>query len=95
MGVALEQEHVIVGPFHGSTGSYISFDQEFVKYPYISIMLVSSGSITPSEEDDEGHDHADSANVNAFIRTVSVKGFDVEFSSGFSGYVHYIAARRM
>ena len=80
MGVALEQEHAIVGPFHGSTGSYISFEQEFVKYPYISTILVSD---------------TDSANVNSFIRTVSVKGFDIEFSDEFSGYVHYIAARRM
>lgn len=81
MGVALEQEHNIIGLLHGVTGTYISFDQEFVKYPYISVIL--SGT------------NRNSANVNSFIRNVSVAGFDIEFSDAFTGYVHYIAARRM
>ena len=78
---ALEQEHNRKGPFHGVTGSYISFDDEFVKYPYVSVMLEATGSQT--------------GNVNAFVRTVSVKGFDIEFSHEFSGYVHYIASRQL
>jgi len=61
------------------TGSYISFEDEFVKYPYVNVTL--SGTVAGQE------------NVNASVRNVSVSGFDLEFSDIFTGYVHYMAAR--
>ena len=61
------------------TGSYISFEDTFIKYPYVNVTLLPSVS---------GSD-----NINAFIRNVSINGFDLEFSDVFTGYVHYMAAR--
>ena len=63
----------------GVTGSYISFEDTFIKYPYVNVVLIPTLS---------GQD-----NVNAYIRNVSISGFDLEFSALFSGYVHYMAAR--
>ena len=50
----------------GVTGSYISFEQPFIKFPYVNFVLVPSLA---------GQD-----NVNAFIKNVSINGFDIEFS---------------
>jgi hypothetical protein len=61
------------------TGSYISFSDTFVKYPYVNVTLLPTLS---------GSD-----NVNAYVRNVSINGFDLEFSDVFTGYVHYMAAR--
>jgi hypothetical protein len=61
------------------TGSYISFSDTFIKYPYVNIVLIPGLA---------GQD-----NVNAFISNVSISGFDLEFSDVFTGYVHYMAAR--
>jgi len=61
------------------TGSYISFSDTFVKYPYVNVTLLPTLS---------GSD-----NVNAYVRNVSINGFDLEFSDMFTGYVHYMAAR--
>ena len=66
----------------GVTGSYISFEDTFIKYPYVSVVLLSSAS------KENGQD-----NVNAYVRNVSISGFDIEFSELFNGYVHYMAAR--
>ena len=61
------------------TGSYISFADRFIKYPYVNVVL--EPSVT-------GQD-----NVNAFVSNVSTSGFDLEFSDLFTGYVQYMAAR--
>ena len=66
----------------GVTGSYISFDDKFIKFPYVNVTLVAS-SVSLSS----------GSNVNASVRNVSVSGFDLEFSDTFTGYVHYMAAR--
>lgn len=65
--------------FTNSTGSYISFDEEFAKFPYVAVTV--SGSVQ------------DVTNVNSFITNVSKSGFGIEFSEAFTGYVHYKAAR--
>ena len=65
--------------FTNSTGSYISFDEEFAKFPYVTVVVSGSS--------------ANTTNVNAFITNVSKSGFGVEFSEAFTGYVHYKAAR--
>lgn len=63
------------------TGSYISFDDKFIKFPYVNVTLAPiDGAVSGS-------------NVNASVRNVSVSGFDLEFSDTFTGYVHYMAAR--
>ena len=65
--------------FTNSTGSYISFDEEFRKFPYVTVVVSGSAQ--------------DVTNVNAFITNVSKSGFGIEFSEAFTGYVHYKAAR--
>lgn len=65
--------------FTSSTGSYISFDEEFAKFPYVTVVVSGSAQ--------------DATNVNAFITNVSKSGFGIEFSEAFTGYVHYKAAR--
>lgn len=67
----------------GVTGSYISFTEPFIKFPYITVVL--SGTA--------GAWHNSGSNLNSSIRNVSVVGFDLEFSEVFTGYVHYKAAR--
>ncbi len=61
------------------TGSYISFSEKFIKFPYVNVVTVASD--------------ASVQNVNSSIRNVSISGFDLEFSDVFTGYVHYMAAR--
>ena len=61
------------------TGSYISFTEPFLKFPYVTVTV--SGSVGTSPY------------INCSIRNVSIQGFDVEFSDVFTGYVHYKAAR--
>ena len=62
------------------TGTYVSFSEPFLKFPYVTITL--SGSVSQ-----------DSANINTTVRNCSVSGFDIEFSETFTGYVHIKAAR--
>ena len=64
------------------TGSYISFEDKFIKFPYVNVTIVASSLLMAS-----------SSNINASVRNVSVSGFDLEFSEVFTGYVHYMAAR--
>ena len=78
---ALQIEHKRV-EFNNSTGSYISFDEEFAKFPYVTVVV--SGSV---------HPNSGTSNVNSFITNVSKSGFGIEFSEAFTGYVHYKAAR--
>jgi hypothetical protein len=66
----------------GVTGSYISFTEPFIKFPYITVVL--SGTVVGVNS---------GSNLNSSIRNVSVTGFDLEFSEVFTGYVHYKAAR--
>ena len=61
------------------TGSYISFTEPFLKFPYVTVTLSGSAGTSP--------------NVNASISNMSIQGFDLEFSDVFTGYVHYKAAR--
>ncbi|MDB4337425.1 hypothetical protein OAA09_00245 [bacterium] len=65
---------------HGVTGSYITFTEPFIKFPYVTITV--SGSVSQG-----------SANINTNVRNISTVGFDLEFSETFTGYVHYKAAR--
>tara|TARA_B100000700_G_scaffold328619_1_gene447049 strand:- start:2613 stop:2867 length:255 start_codon:yes stop_codon:yes gene_type:complete len=82
MGVALDLEINKV-EFNKSTGSYISFEEEFAKFPYITVVV--SGT---------AHTHkSGSQNINSFVSNVSKSGFSIEFSDAFTGYVHYKAAR--
>ena len=70
--------------FTNSTGSYISFDEEFAKFPYVTVVVSGSGP---------GVSGSGSQNINSFITNVSKSGFGIEFSEAFTGYVHYKAAR--